>query len=488
MTPSLRRLWNVPQDNCLVAGIKQVPPAHFLDVSRETISLTRYWQLDRAKIGTRRCSPAEAAREMRRLVGEAVRCRLPQSGETGAHLSGGLDSSAIAVLAARELRQHGQRLHAYSFLDRQRNDIRLEDESEFVQEVLKQEGDIDWTPIRPPSGPPMERAPMDVDNLMSLRPEAPESQVCARAEEQGVGVILSGWGGDEGATFNGRGAFAELFLRGRWRSLVREVSALKRERGWSVPDILYREVAGYLVPKAIVRLARRVAGKAADATEIYQRSMTIDIRHYAAVTAEGLRPAADGRENRWRLMTSPNIALRAEIWAQTGARHGVAYAFPLLDRRVVEFSLSLPSELFVRDGFRRRPFRDAMTDVLPPRVRLRHNKNIPFPSNMLILTEQKSELIARVDSYARIARVRRLIDLEHLRFLIESLPSEGAVRDQLEESDRPAAASTITAVASLLGLASYLEQHGHEEPRSSAGKDERDAAVTTGVARPNIIA
>lgn len=474
----LLRLWNAPAQGCLVAGINQIPPAHILEVSRDTISLARYWQLDRAAIGTRRCAPAEAASELRRLVDEAVKCRLPRNGEAGAHLSGGLDSSAIAVLAARDLRERGQRLHAYSFLDRQRNDVALEDESEFVQDVLKQEGDIDWTPVRPPTGPAMIAAPVDVDNLMSLRAEAPENQVCARAEQQGVSVILSGWGGDEAATFNGRGAFAELFVRGRWRSLAREVAALRRERGWSVPDIFYREVAGYLMPTAIVGLMRRLSGKAEDATLIYRRSSAVDIRRYAAFTVDGLRPAADGRENRWRLMTGPHIALRAEIWAQTGARHGVAFAFPLLDRRVVEFALSLPSELFVRDGFRRRPFRDAMADVLPPRVRLRHNKNIPFPSNMLILTEQKAELIARVEAYERNPRVRRLIDLRYLRHMIESLPSEDAVREQLEESDRPAAAATIRAVASLLGLASYLDQHGHAEASPPVGSDGPDAAGT----------
>ena len=47
--------------------------------------------------------------------------------------------------------------------------------------------------------------------------------------------MLSGWGGDEGATFNGRGTLAELFLRGRWRTLCGEISALKRERGWPEP-------------------------------------------------------------------------------------------------------------------------------------------------------------------------------------------------------------------------------------------------------------
>ena len=105
--------------------------------------------------------------------------------------------------------------------------------------------------------------------------------------------------------------------------------------------------------------------------------------------------APDGRENRWRLMTSPHITEFAEVWAQTGARYGLAFAFPLLDRRVVEYSLSLPSELFLRGGFRRRPFRDAMVDVLPERVRLRHQKYQSFPSSIIDVAERKDEFLAR---------------------------------------------------------------------------------------------
>src|SRR5205085_4959899 len=127
-------------DDCLIAGIKRLPPAHFMEISREGLSLSRYWQLDRAAVGSCACSPQEAAHELRRLVDQAVDCRLPRTGEIGAHLSGGLDSSSISVLAARKLRETGRTLHAYSFLDRQRNDITLEDETEFVNAVAEQEG------------------------------------------------------------------------------------------------------------------------------------------------------------------------------------------------------------------------------------------------------------------------------------------------------------------------------------------------------------
>src|SRR5579872_311444 len=213
-------------DDSLIAGIRRLPAAHYLKVSRDGISIKPYWQLDRSAVGTRQLSPEEAARELRRLVTDAVQCRLKSADKIGAHLSGGLDSSAISVLAARQLGEEGRTLHAYSFLDRQRNNVMFEDETEFVQAVLDQESTIDWTPIRPSAALFDTSAALAADKMIPTDEDEPESQVCARAEEQGVGLILSGWGGDEAATFNGRGAIAELFLRGHWRALAREISAL----------------------------------------------------------------------------------------------------------------------------------------------------------------------------------------------------------------------------------------------------------------------
>jgi asparagine synthase (glutamine-hydrolysing) len=451
-------------DDSLVAGIQRLPAAHFIEVSREGLSLTRYWQLDRSALGTKRCSPDEAAGELRRVVDEAVECRLPRSGEIGAHLSGGLDSSAIAVLAARRLREEGRSLHAYSFLDRQRNDITLEDETEFVKAVVEQEGDIDWTPIRPPTASRGQVRPLDADKMTSLDADAPENAVCRRAEEQGVSLVLSGWGGDEGATFNGRGTLAELFLRGRWRTLAREVAALKRERGWPAARIFRNEVLSYLWPEPVIAFARRIAGRDPDLRKLFARTLSAAARgRLAASGDDGLSMAPDGRENRWRLMTSPHIAERAEVWAETGARHGLAFAFPLLDRRVVEFSLSLPSELFLRGGFRRRSFRDAMTDVLPASVRLRHQKYQPFPSGMIDLAESKDELLAQIDAYEKNERVRRMIDLAHLRRLVEAFPSPERVRDEMRKGDNPTAAPSLIAAAHALAAAAYLEQHGGEQ-------------------------
>ena len=367
----------------------------------------------------------------------------------------------------------GRRLHAYSFLDRQRNDITLEDETEFVKAVVEQESDIDWTPIRRPVELAARGEPIDADKMTSLNADAPENAVCRCAEQQGVGLVLSGWGGDEGATFNGRGTLAELFLRGRWRRLADEISALHRERGWPRSRIFRGEVLSYLwnaaLPAAVLARAKRAIGGERDLRTSFRESLSAAARHQlAADRDQGLSMAADGRENRWRLMTSPHIAERAEVWAQTGARHGLAFAFPLLDRRVVEFALSLPSELFLRGGFRRRPFRDAMADVLPPSVRLRHQKYQPFPSNMIDLAESKSELLARIDAYEKNESVRRVIDLAHLRRQVETFPSPERVREEMRGGANPTAAAMMIAAAHALRAAAYLELHG------SAGNQVRD--------------
>lgn len=451
-----RMLYRLRSDDSLIAGICRLPPAHYLEVSRSGIALKRYWQLDRAAVGTTRCPPEAAARELRRLVEQAVLCRLPPGG-IGAHLSGGLDSSALAVLAARRLREEGRTLQAYSFLDRKRNDIALKDETEFVQAVLDQEAGIAWTAVRPPAG--LERSPpLDADTMAPLDQDEPDNQVCAHAEEHGVGLILSGWGGDEAATFNGRGVLAEHLLRGRWRLFAREASALAKERGWSLPHILTREVLSYLLPDTVVARLKRAAGKKPDLAASLDAMLSAKVRRQ--LTDERIALVADGRENRWRLITSPHIAERAEMWAANGAHHGVAFAFPLLDRRVVEFALSLPSELFLRDGFRRRVFRDAMKGILPEKIRWRHHKYMAFPSSLIDLADNKDGFAARIDANAGNEGFCRLFDVARLRNLLDDFPSPEDIRKEMRGNDTPVTAGSMAAVAQALQGASYLEQHG----------------------------
>ena len=90
------------------AAVRKLPPGHALTVTGDgRLRTERYWRPEDVP-RTRPASDDACAQECLDLCARAVRDRLRGSGPVGAHLSGGLDSSGVAALAARELRRQGR--------------------------------------------------------------------------------------------------------------------------------------------------------------------------------------------------------------------------------------------------------------------------------------------------------------------------------------------------------------------------------------------
>ena len=94
-----------------------------------------------------------------------------------------------------------------------------------------------------------------------------------------------------------------------------------------------------------------------------------------------------------------------EGWAASGARHGLEYRYPLLDRRVLEFALGLPPGQFRRGRWSRWLMRRALAGagpsdearagaVLPPEVCWNPGKADPARSEPL--REAMGEALAAV--------------------------------------------------------------------------------------------
>ena len=66
-----------------------------------------------------------------------------------------------------------------------------------------------------------------------------------------------------------------------------------------------------------------------------------------------------------------------EAWANNGAFDHVVYAYPLLDKRIVEFCLGIPAELYVQEGYARYLYRYATKGILPDEIRWSRLKNEP---------------------------------------------------------------------------------------------------------------
>lgn len=89
----------IPAPLTIYKDVFKLPPAHFLILTGNQISIHKYWQLDYTnKI---KISEQEASNEMIKLLKEAVNIRLYSDVALGAFLSGGIDSSAVVALMSQ---------------------------------------------------------------------------------------------------------------------------------------------------------------------------------------------------------------------------------------------------------------------------------------------------------------------------------------------------------------------------------------------------
>ena len=314
----------------------------------------------------RSASDDACAQECLDLCARAVRDRLRGSGPVGAHLSGGLDSSGIAVLAARELRRQGRAAPlAFTWLpDLGGGSPKPEHAPEYalVDAVARQEG---LRTLHCGLGPGDVLAMLRRDGaLPGVHVHLNEEAVQRRAEALGVRVLLSGWGGDQGGvSFSGfRGWPEYLLLTGCWLGLIAHL----RSRGRRPFPRLARVVLGLVHPDLPDAVRRWRRGKEPKR----RRCLIAPAYRWRGKRFEpaGMFRRLGTRRTQLRRLREGAVGERMEGWAASGAARSIEYRYPLLDRRVLEFVLGLPPEQFRHGKLGRWLMRRAFDPVLPPEV------------------------------------------------------------------------------------------------------------------------
>ena len=288
--------------------------------------------------------------------------RLRGPDPVGVHVSGGLDSSSVAVLAARQLRREGRPLPlAFSWqppLGGRPPKPAHAREYALIDAVCAA------------AGLQVRHCALGSDDVAALLRRdcafpgtllAAEEPVQRTAAAEGVRVLLAGWGGDEAASFNGRGTLESMLLRGRWWRLA----AACRARGTSPRRLLLDHVLPLIAPALMLELRRLRRGKPLRARRGFADP---SFRRRLRPRSEPVLRYLDTRRTQLQLLASAHLSARIEDCAASGARHGIEYRYPLLDRRVLEFACGLPAEQFQRGSCSRLLMRRALRTVLPPEV------------------------------------------------------------------------------------------------------------------------
>jgi asparagine synthase (glutamine-hydrolysing) len=414
-------------------AIEKLLPAHCLTLDASGLQRRAYWQPGQAP-ERRYADERDYVEEMLLLLQAAVACRVTDPRPVGAHVSGGLDSSSVAVLAHRILQTQGRSVTAFSWsppLPKNPADLPPNDERRLVEAVRQAEGlPVHYTRLTPAHI--LAHARRDI----TLQPTAAlQLEMAASADAAGMGIrtMLSGWGGDELLAFNGRGYFSDLFRRGRWLTLQRELTLRARLHGGIVWKQWIFAGAFPLMPPAILRLLR-------PADFPPPRPLPAYLRPGFAAALAGISPLARPEANerpgvrrtQIALLQHGHLSYRMESWASHGAALGLTYAFPLLDRRLVEFALSIPDYLFFKNGWKRYLYRTAMAGILPDSLRWQKVKEDPAMFTELRSARQEAAGQLRADLLARAANP--YIDIVQLQ---DALDAEESIREALLNENLP---------------------------------------------------
>ncbi len=396
--------------------------------------MRRYWALDpnrRIRMGTDR-DHTDAFVD---LLKEAVRCRLRTSARVGVTLSGGLDSSSVAVVAARLLGGRQETLPAFAGIPLKEFRVvpprgKIYDESPFMEAAVAE------------SHQSIELRPLEARGLNFLT-EAQEFmwQTChpirnpgyqpwiiamtREARNSGIRTLLTGHRGNLFLSQGGHGRLFELAASGRWASLYAEVAAYARRRGYSFWEVLRSRVLFHFAPAALLLWSGRLQHRNPERWHGFFPSNPTFLREVQVLKrakAAGHDPY--GREPRaWREGAARSFQMLGNDLSsqETGLRlgSGMDLPDPTADARLIQFCLGLSSDQFLRHGESRSLIRRAMKGRLPDKVRFRTlhgSQGVDLALRMEPLREEAGELLGQI---GKSARARRYLDLPRLERLYD---------------------------------------------------------------------
>lgn len=361
----------VPDDSCLIAGVKKLPAGTYLRLVRgkPLPSPVTWWDLDfsrRAKGSVR-----DLEEEMRFHLRNAVTSRMVADVPLGAFLSGGVDSSTVVALMAEQSKEAVQTC-SIGF------DESALDETRYADIVARRFA----TEHRSRIVAPDDFSTIDVlahafDEPFADASALPTWRVCQLARET-VTVALSGDGADE--------AFAG-YRRYKFQDAEERIRSL-------IPSGLRQSAFGFLgrvFPKAdwaprVFRAKSTFQSLARDGDEAYARSVgVIPQEERAGYYSDSFRQGLQGHRAEDRYIEAMRNAPAREaldraqyadikIWLpgdiltkvdRTSMAVSLEAREPLLDHRLVEFAATLPVSMRVRGGEGKWLMKKAMEGHLP---------------------------------------------------------------------------------------------------------------------------
>ncbi len=397
-------------------NIYSLPPANVLTVTKDKITSRLDWTIDLDKFSHLK-TDADHVQAFKETLTEAVRCRIQTDFPVSAHLSGGLDSSSVSVIANWFL---SQPLHTLHF------DVGPSANEKPFAEAVLQAGNFkhEYVAAQPNLLAAIKKSAFVFDrpDHFTILPTFHLANAEA-VQKNGSRILLTGHDGDSVVGF-GRAYPLSLLKAQDWtgfRDIMEKYAQVADFEddisGWSKMSVKKRT-------QQLIHLYSKSEIISKFRTKQYGESLTLMADVMIKANASGWlfvedliekirtpKPVPKPRfdfETDYGFSSELNDALAdiihegmyeaTEQFTHLGAHHGHEVAHPFYDKNLLELCLSTPDRLKFDNGYRRGQMRRAMTGLLPEVVRLRTSK-VNF--NTVISDElraNKDEIVAAIQS------------------------------------------------------------------------------------------
>lgn len=439
-------LWERPSiERTTYQQVRRLPGGHWLTIGREQpLEVRRHWDLHATSI-PRYHNDNEYIDEFRTLLIQAVKNCLDTPYRIGAELSGGLDSAAVAGIAARQLN------YPLVTLSGIMPDVPTSNEQTRIQATATYVG----------TDPRMFR--VDNVNLPDILEAgraffddiyyAPNSYVSWRisenARDNDLKVVLTGHDGNTMVS-DGRGYLQELALAGNWaliNTIINEIidkdvpenpqairksylntyglptlSLLARQGNlhhfWQGVAALHQATDAGRVGLAIRNLASGwlpPAIKRRIGQMIMQREIDLSFLsdEYAArlrklLTYTPPMTFVTERDYHIFLVQQTLQSLVGESKDVYSAAFGIDYRHPFANRRLIEYAINIPIHLKLRDGWGRWVMRAAIGDWVPEAIRWPKGHTAMSDNFAHVVVQNQQQLWEMVHANPSVSRYIRL--------------------------------------------------------------------------------
>lgn len=407
-SPSSETAWN---------DVQLIAKSSVTSINGETSSVRRYFDPSQSKFELDRGDYVDSLRaELERAVGLS----LSSSGDVvAAHLSSGLDSSAVASFAAR-LTGSSKSLIFYTSAPAY-SDRNLSDKGRRSDEAAISRATADWLGAEHVVVRDRSRIADQIRGRTRFFEDAVPNPINLgwwiaineAARGRGAHTILTGLSGNASISYGGLSALSEHLSRGEFLIAAREAIAAHRHNDVSWTGIGFSALEPFLPEPAGRWMARNLRPQSIVVNSPFLSASGHEMAGRSKKTF-GTRRVAP----RLRVLARSDDSLRNKGMQ---ALTGIEERDPLAEPRLLEYCFATPPETRLLNGRYKPVLKDALSGLVPPAI-----------INQSLRGEQGSDWYARIDRRDSLnlleearasAAARELLDFRRLHDAIENWPA-----------------------------------------------------------------